>query len=51
MTYLIWAAGNFFEKKKIVNYVKAIISILLGTITFYIIIFAIGKSIDTLIKH
>lgn len=49
--YLMWAIGNFFEAKKISNYVKALISFLLGTITFYIIIFTIGITIDKLTKH
>jgi hypothetical protein len=49
--YLVWAIGNFFEAKKIGNYIKALISILLGTITFYIIIFTIGITIDILTKH
>lgn len=49
--YVVWAIGNFFEAKKIGNYLKALISFLLGTITFYIIIFAIGITIDILTKH
>ena len=49
--YSIWAIGNFFEKRKIGIYVKALISYFLGTITFYIIIFAIGLTIDSIIKH
>lgn len=49
--YIIWAIGNFFEAQKIGNYLKALISFLLGTITFYIIIFAIGITIDLLTKH
>jgi hypothetical protein len=49
--YVIWAIGNFFEAKKIGNYLKALISFLLGTITFYIIIFTIGITIDLLTKH
>ncbi|MEJ5994443.1 DUF3667 domain-containing protein [Pedobacter sp. Du54] len=49
--YVIWAIGNFFEAKKLGNYMKALISFLLGTITFYIIIFAIGITIDILTKH
>ncbi|MBK8145298.1 MAG: DUF3667 domain-containing protein [Bacteroidetes bacterium] len=51
LLYLIWAIGNFFDAKKIGNYVKAFMAILLGTITFYIIIFAIGITIDILTKH
>lgn len=49
--YLSWATGNFFEKKKFSNYLKALISYLLGIITFYIVVFAIGLTIDTLTKH
>jgi hypothetical protein len=49
--YVIWAIGNFFEAKKIGNYLKAIISFFLGIITFYIIIIAIGVTIDILTKH
>lgn len=49
--YLTWATGNFFEEKKIGNYAKALISYLLGTITFYIIIIVIGLTIDILTKQ
>ena len=49
--YLVWAIGNFFEAKKIGSYVKALFSFLLGTLTFYIIIFTIGITIDILTKH
>lgn len=51
LIYLVWAIGNFFEAKKIGNYVKAFLSFLLGTITFYIIIFAIGITIDIITKN
>jgi hypothetical protein len=49
--YLTWATANFFEERKTGNYVKALISYLLGTITFYVIIIAIGLTIDILTKH
>ncbi len=49
--YITWATGNFFEQGKIGNYIKSLISILLGTITFYIIIIIIGLTIDTLTKQ
>ncbi len=48
VTYMTWAIGNFFEAKKIGNYIIALISFFLGTITLYIIIFAIGITIDIL---
>lgn len=44
--YLVMATGNFFEKKKIINYIKASICYLLGMITFAIILFAFGAAID-----
>lgn len=49
--YLSWAIGNFFEKKKLSNYLKALISYLLGTITFYVLVIFIGLTIDSLTKH
>ncbi len=49
--YLVWASGNFFEKNKVLNYLKALISYLLGMITFFVLIFAIGITIDILYKH
>jgi hypothetical protein len=51
LLYLVWATGNFFEKNKIGNYVRALMAYLLGTITFYIIIFALGITIDLVTKH
>lgn len=49
--YLVWATGDFFEKNKIANYFKALICYLLGMITFFILIFAIGITIDIIIKN
>lgn len=49
--YLTWATGNFFEKKKAANYFKALVCYLLGMLTFFILIFAIGITIDIIIKH
>lgn len=51
MIYLIWATGNFFEKKKIANYFKALASYLLGMLTFLILTIAIGITIDIITKH
>ncbi len=49
--YLVAATGNFFEKKKVLNYVKASACYLLGMITFVIILFAFGFTIDFIIKN
>lgn len=51
LSYLVWAAGNFFEKNKIGNYAIVLLSYLLGTIIFYAILFGIGIGWDTLMKH
>ena len=50
MVYSIWAIGNFFENRKIKNYVKALICYILGIVTFYIIIFGIGIAVDLTLK-
>jgi hypothetical protein len=49
--YMTWAMGNFFEERKFWNYTKTFIAFFLGTITLYIIIFAIGISIDILTEN
>jgi hypothetical protein len=48
--YLTWSIGNFFEPNKIRSYCKALFAYLLGSTSFYIIIFALGFSIDLLLK-
>ena len=48
LSYMVWAMGNFFESGKIGNYFKALLSLLLGTITFYMIIISTGLIIDRL---
>ena len=48
MIYLTWATGNFFDKKKISNYFKALICYVLGMITFFLFIFAVGITIDVI---
>lgn len=48
--YLTWALGDFFGRKNIWNYVKALFAYLLGTLTFFVLALIIGKSID-LIFH
>lgn len=49
--YMTWAIGNFFEERKLGNYAKALLAFFLGTMTFYIIVFVIGISIDMLTKN
>ncbi|MFD2910120.1 DUF3667 domain-containing protein [Flavobacterium ardleyense] len=44
--YILWAIVLFFDKKKVLNYPKAVISYFLGMITFMIVIFMIGGLID-----
>lgn len=46
--YISWAIGQFFDKKKFLNYLKAIISYFLGLITFSICVMLMGFLIDSL---
>ena len=48
--YMTWAVGNFFGKKKIINYVKALFAYILGMLTFFIIAILSGSLIDLLAK-
>lgn len=49
--YCSWAIADFFDKKKVINYVKAFISYSLGMITFSILAILTGVLIDSFIKH
>jgi hypothetical protein len=49
--YIVWAIGNFFKEREIKNYVKALVSFLLGTITFYFVIFTVGITLDLIAKN
>lgn len=49
--YSAWAIGQFFDKKKFSNYVKAFFSYLLGFLTFSLTAILIGTLIDLIIKH
>lgn len=48
--YSSWAIGQFFDRKKFVNYPKAFGAYLLGMITFLIATIAIGNLIDVIFK-
>ena len=49
--YSAWAIGQFFDKSKFSNYVKAFFSYLLGFLTFSLTATLIGTLIDLIIKH
>jgi hypothetical protein len=49
--YIIWAIGDFFDKKKLINYAKALASYTLGMLTFILLIVLIGGLIDLIIKQ
>jgi predicted tellurium resistance membrane protein TerC len=51
MSYVLWAIGQFFDKKKAISYVKAFLSVILGSIIFEILIQVVGGIIDIIIKH
>ena len=49
--YSTWAIGSFFDNKKVMSYVKALIAYLLGMITFTVLALLVGALIDVLYKH
>jgi hypothetical protein len=49
--YTTWAIGQFYEKGKAINYVKAFFAYILGMITFALTAIMIGAIIDTIIRH
>ncbi|MDQ0641251.1 hypothetical protein QF042_004816 [Pedobacter sp. W3I1] len=51
VVYSTWAIAQFFNGKKVVNYLKAIIAYSLGMLTFGLLLVLLGVLIDVLIKH
>ena len=50
ITYMTWAIGQFYNKRKVINYVKAFFSYMLGMLTFTLAIMIIAIIIDVFIK-
>ena len=48
--YVTWATGQFFDRRKAANYIKAFLSYIVGVLTFSILI-AVIAMIETVIKH
>jgi hypothetical protein len=46
LIYAIWVIAQFFDKRKMLNYLKAPISYFLGLITFFLVAIGIGLIID-----
>jgi hypothetical protein len=51
VSYCTWAIGHFFDKKKVVSYLKAFTSYVLGMLTFSASAILLGYLIDLFIKH
>ena len=51
LIYTSWAIGQFYEKGKIISYIKALFAYLLGRLTFYLTATQIGSIIDIVTKH
>lgn len=49
--YITWSIGQFFGGKKIINYVKALISYILGMASFLSLAALLGYVIDKTISH
>ena len=50
LTYSTWAIGQFFDRKKKLNYLKAFLSYIFGIISCLIVFFSIGVGLDNLLK-
>jgi Protein of unknown function (DUF3667) len=48
--YCSWAIAQFFDKGKIMSYVKSIITFILGFLSFNIFMYVVGLSLDWLMK-
>ncbi|HHB77862.1 MAG TPA: DUF3667 domain-containing protein [Saprospiraceae bacterium] len=48
--YLAWGIGQFFDKKKKINYLKAFFAYMLGMITFMVFAMGVGLLIDWWVK-
>ncbi len=46
LIYVCWGIGQFFDQKKIFNYVKAVLAYGLGFLTFEIAVFIVGLTYD-----
>lgn len=51
VAYCAWAIGQFFDKRKVMSYIKGIIAYILGMMTFFITALLIGRLIDMLVHH
>ena len=49
--YISWGIGQFFDKKKIINYLKGSLSYLLGMISFTLLALVLGVLINLIEKH
>jgi len=48
--YLVWAIGSFYDRKKVTSYIKALLSVITGTLMFGILIQIVAILIDFVIK-
>jgi hypothetical protein len=51
LIYCSWAIGQFFDKRKKINYLKAFLAYLLGYMFFNISALGLGMIIDSVVKH
>jgi hypothetical protein len=49
--YSTWAIGSFFDRKKVMSYVKALIAYLLGMMTFTLLALLVGALLDVFYNH
>jgi hypothetical protein len=49
--YFSWAVGQFFDKTRVASYFKALVSYILGMITFGISIMILGALMNLITHH
>lgn len=50
LVYPTWAIGQFFDKTKILSYIKAFFAYIFGFLLFYITIIIVGLTTDLIMK-
>jgi hypothetical protein len=51
MAYCTWAIAQFFNGKKVSDYVKSFFAYMLGLLTFSVVALLLGGLIDVFVKH
>ncbi len=51
LIYCVYAIRQFYDRSKVLNYIKSLFAYILGLISFWIFVFLIGTLLDLINKH